>query len=61
MKEKIIKSPNEILSHPETYRRVWTVELRGKLIEGLWRVLDLPLFIYYKNGELFLTDNQEEG
>jgi len=64
MKEKIIKSPCEILAHPETYRRVWTVELRGKLIEGLWLIIPMSLktnfFLHYQNGEVFLTDNMGE-
>ena len=61
MKEKLNKPLSEILAHPETYNRVWTVELKGELVEGLWLIVPMNLstnfFLYYKNGEAFLTDN----
>ena len=70
MKQKLIGSIEDVQAQPEKYRRVWTVELKGELIEGLWIVLPMSLsvdfFVHYQNDELFLTDNslipfQEEG
>jgi len=64
MKEKLTKPLSEIRDHPETYRRVWTVELQGKLIEGLWLIVPMSLstnfFLHYQNGEVWLTDNLED-
>ncbi len=65
MKEKLIGSLEDVRAQPERYRRVWTIELMSELIEGLWLVVPMSFttnfFLYYKNGEVFLTDNQEEG
>ncbi len=68
MKEKLNKPLSEVLVHPDLYLRIWTVELKGKLVEGLWLIVPMSFatnfFLYYKQGELFLTDNnfdQEEG
>ena len=60
MKEKLNKSLAEIQAHPDVYRRMWSVELMGEVIEGMYEILCTGLYLYYKNGELFLTD-QEEG
>lgn len=67
MKQKMIGSIEDVQAHPEKYRRVWTMELQGELVEGLWVILPMSLttnfFLHYKNGELFLTDSnfdQEE-
>ena len=63
MKEKLIGSIEDVRDQPEKYRRVWTMELQGKLIEGLWLIVPMSLetnfFLHYKQGEVFLTDNLE--
>ena len=65
MKQKMIGSIEDIRARPEIYRRVWTMELKGELKEGLWLILPMSLetnfFLYYKHGEVFLTDNKEEN
>jgi len=65
MKEKLNKPLSEILDHPETYTRVWTVELKGELIEGLWLIVPMSLssnfFLKYEDDEIYLTDNKEEN
>lgn len=64
MKEKLDKPLSEVLAHPDVYRRMWTIELVGKLIEGKWLIIPMSFstnfFILYKNGETFLTNNEEE-
>ncbi len=64
MKQKMIGSLDDILGQPEKYQRVWTVELKGELIEGLWLIVPMNLssnfYLYYKNGEVWLTDNLED-
>ena len=63
MKEKLIGSIEDVRDQPEKYKRVWTMELKGELKEGLWLIKPMSFstnfFLYYKNGEVWLTDNLE--
>ena len=63
MRQKLTGSIEDVRDQPEKYRRVWTMELQGELIEGLWIILPMSLtsnfFLYFSGGELFLTDNLE--
>ena len=65
MKQKMIGNIEDIQAQPERYRRVWTIELKGELKEGLWLIVPMSLstnfFLKYEDGEIYLTDNQEEG
>ena len=63
MRQKLIGSLEDVRAQPEKYRRMWTRELKGELIEGLWIILPMSgstnFFLHYKNGEVWLTDNLE--
>ena len=62
MIEKLIGSIEDVRGQPEKYRRVWTMELKGELKEGLWLIVPMNLstnfYLYYQNGQIYLTDGK---